>query len=62
MIGTIIKIALMIALVVLAIIVFVHVLPWLLAALVILGVVKLYRGWRRPPLGPQGPRWPWEGK
>jgi hypothetical protein len=58
MIELLLKLICGIALVVVGIVVFVHLLPFLIAILVVLGLFKLYHYLRRPKVGPPT-RWPW---
>ena len=58
MFALLLKIICLAALVVLGVIVFIHLLPFLIGILVVLGLLKLYHYWRRPKIGPPA-RWPW---
>ena len=42
-----------------AIIVFIHILPWIIAILAVLAVIKLYHWLNQPRGNRQLPRWPW---
>jgi len=54
-----IKLALFIGAVLVALIVFIHILPWIIGILVVCAVVKLYH-WLNQPRGRRPlPRWPW---
>jgi fatty acid desaturase len=54
-----IKLALFIGAVVLAVILFIHILPWIIAILAVCAVIKLYH-WLNQPRGNRPlPRWPW---
>ncbi len=55
----IIKIALLIAAVAVALIVFIHILPWLLGLLAVVALVKLYHWFNQPRNGPPT-NWPWK--
>jgi fatty acid desaturase len=57
-----IKLALLIGAVCLAVtvfIVFIHILPWIIGILVVCAVVKLYHWFNQPRDNRPLPRWPW---
>jgi len=53
------KLALFIGAVLVAVIVFIHILPWVLGILAVLAVIKLYHWLQQPRDNRQLPRWPW---
>jgi hypothetical protein len=60
MFGLLLKIACAVGLIVLGLIVFVHLLPWIIGFLAVLGLVKMYHHWSRRGQGNAPPdRWPW---
>jgi hypothetical protein len=54
-----IKLALFIGAVFVAVIVFIHILPWIIGILAVLAVIKLYHWLNQPRDSRQLPRWPW---
>ena len=54
-----IKLALFIGAVLLAVILFIHILPWIIAILAVCAVIKLYHWLNQPHDRRQLPRWPW---
>jgi hypothetical protein len=48
--------------VILAVIVFIHILPWLIAILTVCAVIKIYHWLNQPQDNRPLPRWPWGGK
>jgi Flp pilus assembly protein TadB len=54
-----IKLALLISAVLVAVAIFIHILPWIIAILAILAVIKLYHWLRQPRDNRTLPRWPW---
>jgi hypothetical protein len=56
-----IKIACIVGLLILAGIILVHLLPWIIAILAIMGLVKLYHALTRPKKLPPT-NWPWKEK
>jgi hypothetical protein len=53
------KLALFIGAVLVAVIVFIHILPWIMAILAVLAAIKLYHWFNQPPGHRPLPRWPW---
>ncbi|MGD1085342.1 MAG: hypothetical protein ABSA47_11420 [Verrucomicrobiota bacterium] len=56
------KLGMLIGAVILAVIVFIHILPWLIAILAVCAVVKIYHWLNQPQDNRPLPRWPWGGK
>ena len=57
-----IKLALFIAAVCVALIIFIHVLPWIIAVLAVLAAIKLYHWLHQPRDNRSLPRWPWRDR
>jgi hypothetical protein len=53
------KLALFIGAVFVTVIVFIHVLPWIIAILAVCAVMKLYHWLNQPRDNRPSPRWPW---
>ena len=53
------KLALFVGAVILAVVVFIHILPWIIAILAVCAVIKLYHWLNQPPGNRPLPRWPW---
>jgi hypothetical protein len=59
----ILKLALFVGAVILAVVVFIHILPWIIAILAVCAVVKLYHWANHQPRGNRPlPRWPWRDR
>jgi hypothetical protein len=56
------KLAIFIGTVILAVIVFIHILPWIIAILAVCAMVKIYHWLNRPQDNRLLPRWPWGRK
>ena len=56
------KLALFLGAVLVGVIVFIHILPWIIGILAVYGVVKLYHWLNRPPDNRPLPRWPWRDR
>ena len=59
MIHPLLKLAIFIAAVVLVVIVFIHILPWIIAILAVCAVIKIYHWLNQPRDNRPLPRWPW---
>jgi fatty acid desaturase len=53
------KLALFIGAVILAVFIFIHILPWIIAILAVFAVFKLYHWFNQPRDNWPLPRWPW---
>jgi len=57
-----IKLVLFVAAVGVAVIIFIHVLPWIIAVLAVLAAIKLYHWLHQPRDNRSLPRWPWRDR